>query len=90
MQRFYDDLEVHGTIYADNISGELSETTRASLDNQIADLRDELERAQEALDTAQGKIGELAEKYNNAIEVINDLLERVVALESNYDPTVIN
>lgn len=34
-------------------------------------------------------VNELAEKYNNAIEVINNLSERVAALESNYDPTVI-
>ena len=27
--------------------------------------------------------------YNSAIEVINNLSERLAALESNYDPTVI-
>lgn len=31
----------------------------------------------------------LAEKYNAAVEVINNLSERLAALESNYDPTVI-
>lgn len=32
----------------------------------------------------------LAEQYNKAIEVINNLSERLAAIESNYDPTVIN
>lgn len=32
----------------------------------------------------------LANGYNNAIKVINDLSERVKALEKNYDPTIIN
>lgn len=31
----------------------------------------------------------LSEAYNNAIKVINDLSERVYALEKNYDPTLI-
>lgn len=35
------------------------------------------------------RLNELADNYNKAIEVINDLSERVAALESNYDPTVI-
>lgn len=32
----------------------------------------------------------LTEAYNQAIEVINNLSERIVALEKNYDPTIIN
>lgn len=32
----------------------------------------------------------LVDGYNNAIKVINDLSERVKALEKNYDPTIIN
>lgn len=31
----------------------------------------------------------LAATYNQAIEVINDLAQRVAALEANYDPTII-
>ena len=37
----------------------------------------------------QSVVREIAEQYNKAIEVINNLSERLAALESNYDPTVI-
>lgn len=89
MQRFYDDITVHGTVRANNLSGELSESTHKPIDNQIAALRDELETTQSALAAAQEKIDTLVSNYNNAIEVINNLSERMLALESNYDPTVI-
>ncbi len=42
-----------------------------------------------ALANAKAVNEDIAAKYNQAIEVINDLSERVAALESNYDPTVI-
>ena len=89
MQNFYDNVTVHGTVRADKLLGELSESTRAPIDNAITALRGELETAQSALATAQETIGTLVSNYNTAIEVINNLSERVVALESNYDPTVI-
>ncbi len=46
----------------------------------------ELTKALESVRTTNETI---AAKYNKAIEVINNLSERVTALESNYDPTVI-
>ncbi|MDE7406486.1 MAG: hypothetical protein K2M89_06410 [Clostridiales bacterium] len=89
MQRFYDDITVHGTVRADKLSGELSESTRKPIDDQIAAARDKLETTQSALAGAQETIDALVANYNNAIKVINNLSERMAALESNYDPTVI-
>lgn len=31
----------------------------------------------------------LTKSYNEAIKVVNDLSQRVLALEKNYDPTII-
>ncbi len=47
---------------------------------------DELTKAVAGVKTANETI---AAEYNKSIQVINNLSERVAALESNYDPTVI-
>lgn len=50
---------------------------------QVAELNRTLASVKKANET-------LVDGYNNAIKVINDLSERVKALEKNYDPTIIN
>lgn len=100
MQNFYDDITVLGVMHAQTISGVLAEETRAPLDARIDELLLSLNAAhdnlanslcvqQDALSAEQTIIADLVEKYNKAIEVINNLAERVTALEANYDPTVI-
>ena len=89
MKNIYDDITIHGKLRANKICGELSELTRKPLDDRINAVNGELQTAQSALAIAQETVVELAEKYNKAIEVINNLSERLTALESNYDPTVI-
>ncbi|MCH5163082.1 MAG: hypothetical protein J1G38_06290 [Clostridiales bacterium] len=72
-----------------------------SLQTEFASYKKETDRAEQehaerltellkALAAVQAANGTLAENYNKAIEVINNLSERLTALESNYDPTVIN
>lgn len=45
--------------------------------------------AEAELEAVKAQNKALADSYNNAIKVINNLSERIAALESNYDPTVI-
>ncbi len=52
-------------------------------------LESKLTNQDQALAALIAKTERLATAYNNAIKVINDLSERLTALESNYDPTVI-
>ncbi len=53
---------------------------------EYAERLNELARALASVKTVNGT---LADEYNNAIKVINDLSERLTALEANYDPTII-
>lgn len=48
-----------------------------------------IEAQKQSLTELRSQNERLVIEYNKAIEVINDLSERVAALESNYDPTVI-
>lgn len=89
MQNIYDHIRVHGKVNADKLSGELSAETRAPLDARIDEAAAALHTAQGELSAVQATIAELTEAYNKAIEVINNLSERVTALEANYDPTII-
>ena len=89
MKNIYDDITVHGNFRAKKICGELSNLTRKPIDDRINALNDEMSTAHDALTIALETVVELAQKYNQAIEVINNLSERLTALESNYDPTVI-
>ncbi len=62
----------------------LNKTTLLALD---CDAR--LNELSQTLASVKAENEKLATGYNKAIEVINDLSERLTALESNYDPTVI-
>lgn len=99
MQNFYDDINVLGTFTATMIDGELSERALQPLTDAIVDKDRELAELSARFDETASALTELASvkatnemlaaKYNSAIEVINNLSERLAALESNYDPTVI-
>lgn len=89
MQNFNEDIRVDGTLSARFIDGTLSETAAQPLVNEIAELRTELAELSANLDSALARNETLTQSYNNAIEVVNDLVERVAALEANYDPTLI-
>lgn len=80
-QRINNDLLVCGKVVADEFCGDLS----SDIKNALAEER----QAELAVKADLSVVQELAERYNAAIEVINNLSERLAALESNYDPTVI-
>lgn len=68
-----------------------AEMTRCASDyaqaaREYAETRTELTKALASVKKANET---LAENYNKAVEVINDLSGRVTALEKNYDPTII-
>ena len=80
-QRINNDLIVCGKIAADEFCGRLSDEIKAEI---AEDRRLALETKADA-----SAVRELTERYNEALKVINNLSERLAALESNYDPTVI-
>ena len=65
----------------------------AWLSELVAECKEENEKHYSAVDKcvkqAEEKCEKLADAYNKAIIIINDLVERVAALEANYDPTII-
>lgn len=80
-QKINNDLIVCGKVAAEVICGNLSDDINRALAK---------ERQAELAEKANvSEVRELAERYNAAIEVINNLSERLAALENNYDPTVI-
>ena len=97
MHKINDDMQVLGTLSATELCGKLhiSEALTAELQDLIADspavvaLASDLAAAQSALAELKKENVRIAETYNKAIEVINDLAQRVAALEANYDPTII-
>lgn len=56
---------------------------------QADKLNTRLLAAEAELEVVKAQNKALADSYNTAINVINNLSERLAALESNYDPTVI-
>ena len=80
-QKINNDLIVCGKVAAEVICGNLSDDIKRALAE---------ERQAELAEKANvSEVRELAERYYAAIEVINNLSERLAALENNYDPTVI-
>lgn len=91
-----ENVTINGNLSARRIDGELGETALCAIlkrfehgDAELTDMRDSIAFAAEKLTGMQSTIEMLAETYNKAIEVINDLAQRVAALEANYDPTII-
>lgn len=89
MQKFNEDIQVNGRLSASILDGTLSDATVQPLVDEIFAVRSANAELSEKLDCALSRIEALTQSYNNAIEVINDLAERVAALEANYDPTLI-
>lgn len=89
MQKFNEDIQVNGRLSASILDGTLSDATVQPLVDEISAERSANAELSEKLDGALSRIETLTQSYNNAIEVINDLAERVAALEANYDPTLI-
>lgn len=93
---FNENVTINGNLSARRIDGELGETALSAIlkrfehvDAELTDVRDRLADAAGKSTGMQSTIEKLAESYNKAIEVINDLEQRVAALEANYDPTII-
>lgn len=93
---FNENVTVNGNLSARRIDGELGKTALSAIlkrfehvDAELTDMRDSLASAVGKSTGMQSTIEKLAESYNKAIEVINDLEQRVAALEANYDPTII-
>lgn len=63
---------------------------KAETESLIDELRKDMARQTEVITSLKAENVKLTETYNKAIEVINNLSERVSALEKNYDPTIIN
>ena len=62
---------------------------RAATAESVASFERKLAEQGEALASVKKANETLAGAYNEAIKVINDLSPRVLALEKNYDPTII-
>ena len=85
------------------LSPSLEAAVADCMNDAIAPLSQELKMWTERIDTQMRAINELqnqnleitkrldnlTSKYNQAIEVINNLSARIDALEANYDPTLI-
>lgn len=85
------------------LSPSLEASVADCMNDAIAPLSQELKTWTERIDTQMRAINELqnqnleitkrldklTSKYNQAIEVINNLSARIDALEANYDPTLI-
>lgn len=63
---------------------------KAETENLIDELRQDIASQKEVITSLKAENVRLSEAFNKAIEVINNLSERIVALEKNYDPTIIN
>ncbi len=98
MQKLNEDLQVNGRLIAKTAECENCILVSA-LCKRVDEAENETNAVKSEMTAVRGKldeiprflviVSELVDKYNNAINVINDLSERVTALESNYDPSVI-
>lgn len=71
---------------------EFKETVKglqASAEARVDELKAMLQAQAAVIDELRKSNGEIAAEHNRAIGVINDLSERLAALEKNYDPTII-
>lgn len=73
----------------DRIAADRLETVVRLLSEKTAIFDEKIQRVQDQLTSIKESLLAAAEKYNAAIEVINDMQRRVRALEANYDPTII-
>ena len=89
MQTINDDMTILGKLTVAEIDGQPFDDLKHELDQKQQAAVEELS-AELATKAVAAELDELKQRYNQAIEVINNLSERVTALESNYDPTVIS
>lgn len=80
-----------GNAAAASVADKLSEiaSALATLNDGVESIRAELDEMRSAVAELKANNDRLATEYNKAIQVINDLSERLAELEKNYDPTVI-
>ena len=93
---FNEDLSVDGAVSAKTLDGELTEKALRPIAERfketgatVDELTDKLANLDMRLSGAEAQLTVVSESYNKAIEVINNLSERLAALEANYDPTII-
>lgn len=89
MKQINDDVTILGKLIVTELGGEPIDRLRRELDENQTALAEALRAELKTKATAE-ELNELKDRYNKAIEVINNLSERIAALESNYDPTVIS
>ncbi|MCH5165656.1 MAG: hypothetical protein J1G01_04575 [Clostridiales bacterium] len=85
MRAINEDIKILGKLTVDKLDGLFV----AELFQKIDKLQTQLDEANLLIIKQQESIDLLTVCYNKAIEVINNLSVRVTALESNYDPTII-
>ena len=84
MQKFNEDIEIVGELTVNSVRGAFIE----KLEQDIRDINSLIVVLNENIADLKASNELLAQNYNNAVEVINNISERIAALESNYDPTV--
>ena len=92
MRKINDDVEIAGKLTVDNVGGFFMDKISCKfeeLQTCVTELYSRLDAQKTEYSDLYARFNNLADKYNKAIKVINDLSERVDALENNYDPTVI-
>lgn len=62
---------------------------RQILEQQFAEQSQKYQETKIALDIMAEKYKEAVTHFNKAIQTVNNLAERLTALEANYDPTII-
>lgn len=97
MHKINGDMTVLGRLTATELYGKLHISKALTAELQaitdespaVVSLKSETAALNAQLDELKKENAALADAYNKAIEVINDLAQRVAALEANYDPTII-
>lgn len=103
METIDHDVKIFGKVDANELNGKAGDRLLLQIETKInetvvpliqlaatvEELKVALTETNAIIASQKASIETLTAKYNAAIAVINDLSERVIALESNYDPTVI-
>lgn len=90
---FNDNVKIMGGLNVDDMNiGEELHRIAAEQDKTVeylAQIAEHLENVRVELECVKKENERLAVVYNEAVKIINNLSERLTALEKNYDPTVI-